>query len=487
MSKAADIDFGREAFKGITAKGIVFLFGFVATAYFARVLGPAVLGGYFLLLSIVTFVNRVPHGIGGACQKRLAEVDTPDDEILGVLLGTTALVAVGGTLAAFLARDLLRSYTGLDGAAFLFVLLLTAISLYVPLLFLLCSLGRFGDKEWVELLRDIVERPVQLGLVALGLGATGMAYGRLGATVAAIPLLLLLLSIRPAIPSRETVSSVWRFARANIASNVVGKAYTRFDIFLLGFASTTAAVGFYETALILTQFGVLISSVVMNGLFSKVSALDSEGRNVEDAVVSTLSYTGVIAIPQFVLVVILGGPIVRGLYGGEFVGAIPFVVGLAFYRVVQVQRETLDSSLKGLDRPDLVFRSTTTAVVVNFLVGVPLLVVYGPIGVVVGTIVAELLQLALLHRFLSSEGYAVPTVPFALRAQAGSALLMGAVVAVAALTVPRPYTPSALFGLVVLGVVTYIVGLAAVDPTVRRVLRTHLGDVRTYVGDTVSS
>ncbi len=481
MSGAGEVNFGREAFKGFSAKVLMYLFGFAATAYFARVLGPASFGGYFVLLSVVMFVNRLPQGIGGACQKRISEVDAPDGELLGVVLGTTAAVAVLGGALAFAARDALASFTGLEDAALLATLLLATVSLYVPLLFLLCGKGRFGDKEVVELGQNVLKRPLQLGLVALGLGATGMALGRVGAIVAVLPVVLYLLGIRPAVPSRPTLASVWSFAKPNVASNVLGKAYTRFDVFLLGLIGATAAVGFYEVALAVTELGVLISNVVMDGLLSKVSALDSEGRDVEGSVVNTLSYTGVIAVPVFVFVAVLGGPVVHTVYGADYGAALPFVLGLGFYRIVQVQREALDSTLKGLDRPDLVFKTTGAAVTVNFLVGVPLLVGFGPTGVVVGTLCAELTQWALLHRALAAEGHAVPRVPAPLRKQLGSAALMGAVLVVATVVVPRPYAPSSLLALLLAGATVYVVGVVAADRTVRRVLRTLLAEVRRYL------
>lgn len=486
MSRASEIDFGREAFKGVTAKFLMYLFGFAATAYFARVLGPVSFGGYLLLLSIVAFINRVPQGIGGACQKRLSEVNAPTGELLGVVIGTTAIVGVVAGVAAILTGDRMVAYTGLDDAAFLAWFLVTAISLYVPLLLLLCGKGRFGDKEWVELGRDVLERPMQLVLVVIGLGATGMALGRVGATVVCLPLLIYLLAIKPAIPSRATLASVWEFARPNIASNIVGKAYTRFDIFLLGFAGATAAVGFYEVALVLTQLGAVISGVVMAGLLSKVSALDSQRRPVTDAVETTLSYTSSIAIPQFVLVLILGAPIVRTVYGAEYTAAIPFVLGLAFYRIVQAQRETLDSTVKGLDRPDLVFQSTTVAVTLNFLIGVPLLVYHGPTGVVLATVLAELLRWGLLHRAIAREGHRVSTIPVALRKQTGSALLMGGIVVIALRNTTGPLTPTRVGGLVLLGAATYIVALVAVDDTVQRGVRTRFLDVHTAIADAIS-
>jgi O-antigen/teichoic acid export membrane protein len=74
----------------------MFVFGFLATAFFARELGPEAFDGFFLLLSVGQFADRIPHGFVGACQKRLAETDTPNEELLGL---TLALSLGGGVVA----------------------------------------------------------------------------------------------------------------------------------------------------------------------------------------------------------------------------------------------------------------------------------------------------------------------------------------------------------------------------------------------------
>lgn len=144
MTNAGDISFGKETLQGVSAKLAMFIFGFLATAYFARKLGPEVFGRYYLLLSVVQFANRIPHGFGGACQKRLAETDTPNDEILGLALGLS--LAGGGiaTAAAVAGGDHLAAYTGIPNAQALAIPLFVAISLFLPLQFLLAGKGRFG-------------------------------------------------------------------------------------------------------------------------------------------------------------------------------------------------------------------------------------------------------------------------------------------------------------------------------------------------------
>ena len=466
MTDAGNVSFGLETLKGVAAKLAMYGFGFVATAYFARELGPATFGGFFLLLSVVQFANRIPHGIGGACQKRLAETDTSNEELLGLTLGVTAGCGLLAALAAFAGRTQLAAYTGVSNAASLGVALFVAISLFLPLQFLLAGKGRFGVTNWIDLLREIVKTGLQFGLVALGFGVTGMATGFVVATLLTVPVILFFLGVRPSLPSRDTAAYVWEYAKYNVPSNVVGKAYTRFDIFLLGAIGLTAGVGYYEVALSLTGLATLISGVVMDGLISKTSNLSSRGRSIAASVTATISYTSVIAVPMLVLVAFLGEPIVRTVYGAEYLAAVPFLLGIAAYRVVQTQREPLDSAVKGMGRPDAVFRISTVTVAVNFVLGIALVLTVGALGVVVATIVAETVRCLLLHRALRENGEVVPVLPAPLRAQFRSALAMAA--AMAALTV---FLPDAVAHRLVvtggLGVTTYLTAFLAQDAVAR--------------------
>lgn len=157
MSKASQAEFSREALKGFVAKTDVPVrvrrVGVLRAG--AR---PLLVRRVFLLLSVVAFANCVPQGIAGACQKRFSEIGAADRELLEIVVTTAAAAGVLATAISYLSRDFLVSYTGLAAAPVLAPLLLVSMALYIPLPILLCSQGRFGDKEWVELVRDVSER-----------------------------------------------------------------------------------------------------------------------------------------------------------------------------------------------------------------------------------------------------------------------------------------------------------------------------------------
>ncbi|WP_435175817.1 oligosaccharide flippase family protein [Halorussus sp. AFM4] len=475
---ASEVSFRVEVLKGATAKLLMFVVGLAGSTYMARTVGPAVYGGFYLVLSLAQFAARFTHGFAGAGQKRLAETDTPNGEILGLTLGAiglnSAVVAVGAVALA----GPLRDYTGVADAPLLVAALFVAISTFVPMQFLLAGTGRVGVTNWIDLGRTAVRLPLQLALVAMGLGAAGMAGGLIAATAVWVPVTLYCLGVRPEVPSRATVASVWSHARWNILTNLAGKAYTRFDVFLIGALVTASAVGGYEVALELTVPATILSNVILDGLLARVSNLASLDRDVGPEITRGLAYSSLLAIPVCGLALALARPAVVTVYGSEYASAAGFVAGLGVYRVVQTQREPLNDAAKALDRPDATFRVSLVALAVNVVVGVPLVWYGSAVGAVVATIAAELVRWALLHRVLAAEGAEVARLPATVQSQfaAGAAL----VAAVLGLRAAVPAVTTGWHGLAALaatGLVTYGVVLFAVDVEVRGVARRALGDV----------
>lgn len=475
---ASEVSFRVEVLKGATAKFLMFVVGLVGSTYMARTVGPAVYGGFYLLLSLAQFAARFTHGLAGASQKRLAETDTPNGEILGLTLGAVGLNSAVVGLGAVAFAGHLRDYTGVANAPLLAVALFVAISTFVPMQFLLAGTGRVGVTNWIDLGRTTVRLPLQLSLVALGFGAAGMAGGLIAATAVWVPVTLYCLGVRPELPSRETVRSVWSHARWNILTNLTGKAYTRFDVFLIGALVSASVVGGYEVALELTVPATILSNVILDGLLARVSNLDSKDESVGAEITRGLAYSSLLAVPICGLAFALAGPAIVAVYGPEYATAAGFVVGLGAYRVVQTQREPLNDAAKALDRPDATFRVSAIALAVNIAIGVPLVWYGSALGAVAATIAAELVRWALLHRVLAAEGANVPWLPSQVRSQFAAGAVLVAAVFAGRLALPTATEAwYGLAGLAAGGLVTYGVVLLAIDEDVRGVTRRVVDDV----------
>lgn len=476
MSEAAGISLSTETLGGTVAQFTMAAIGFAGTIIFARWLGPSAFGGIYLLFALVKFADRPMNGWSNAAKKRLSESDAFRPPAFGAqLLFDVGWVVVAG-VGALLAGDVLRNYTGLALAPLLLVLLLVTESVFETIDSLVQGRGRISAATWLDTLRSVFTLPLQIGFVALLSTATvvesaGMVYGLALASALVIPITAVFVAARPAIPSRGFVRSLADYARYSIPSSFLSTTYDRLDILLLGFVlvNGTSAAGLYEVAWKLTLPAVFVADMAGRGLMATVSARRGREGSAGRDVSNTLAYAGILAFPILFGSLALSKQLIVTVYGPDYRNAALLLIGLAAYRVVRAQSGPLLQAVNGLDRPDVVMRLSAIAICVNLVLGVLLTLRFGPIGVVVATIVAESIMYLGTLRFLRGEIAGVQPISRPMLAQVGASLAMFVVVSVAHASIPVQ-SWSDLLSLVSLGGIAYVGILLAVSPGVRHTL-----------------
>lgn len=459
--RAAERSFGLEVGKGVVAKLIQAVLGFAGTIIFARILGPTDFGGYYLLLSLVGLSRRPIAGFSGATRKRFAESESPRRELLGAqTLFNAGYIALSG-IVAILVHDILQSYTGITDAALLFILVLGSLVMFAPYQGFLTSIGRFGTQTWIDTIRSVATFGFQLLLVLAGLAAAGMAYGLTLATLLMLPFTHWYLRTWPAMPTVETVRTVWSFAKYSIPATFVGEAYDRFDILLLGFLASPAAAGHYEVAYKLTVPATFIAGITSSGILARTSDMLSRDESIREDVTNALAFSSSLAIPLFFGALAIPTAVVVTAYGPEYREAAWLLVGLSLYRVFHTQNSVLTGLMSGLDRPDVELRVSTTALFLNVILGVALYLQFGPLGVVFATVVAESMRYLVFRKIAASE-IGTKLIPRALQEQVGAGIIMFAIVELATSAIPiRSWME--LLTVVGLGATIYFVVLTAVS------------------------
>lgn len=464
--EAGDMDLRLETLKSFSGKIIQAVLGFAGTVVFARVLGPASFGGFYFLLSIVMISDRPLRGLAQAVRKRYSETGAARDEIVGaVLLANLAFFAVAG-VAVWAARRPLVKATGLESAPLVFMVLLVCLAFFVPFQQMLGARGWVSKQTWNDTLRSVLTLGLQLGFVAAGFGAAGMGYGLAGASIAVVPVAVYFLRDIPAVPSRETVRSLWEYARFSTPASFVGKAYDRFDILLIGAVLAPATVGYYEVAFKLTMPAMFLPQVVTSGLMPKVSNKNSRGDPVEEDVSNTAAYVSLFSIPLFFGGLALAERIVVTAYGPAYRTAAPLLVGLALYQLVRSQTVVYRQTLAGLDRPDLNLKFDATTLALNVVLGVSLVYVFGAVGIVGATVVAETLRCLLSAYGVAALTEGVEYLPRPLLDQFAAGAGMFVVVFGLARVVPLG-SFLAVVGVVGTGAVVYGVLLLTISPGFR--------------------
>jgi O-antigen/teichoic acid export membrane protein len=470
-----NISLGVESIKGFAGKIVQSVLGFVGTIVFARILGPKSFGGFYFLLALVFLADKPLRGTATAISKRFSESENEPREIVGsiaLFYGIGFLLAGGALL---LLSDVLQRQTNVSNAALVFFLLLTSITLFDVVQELLAASGYPSLQIWNDTLRSILTFPFQIGFVLLGFSAAGMGYGLAAATFLSIPGAIYFIRLRPARPSLKTLRSLWKFARYSVPSAIVGTAYGRLDMLLLGSLLTTSAAANYQIALKLTTPAVLVATSIAPALFPKVSNLHSRGENVAEEISNVVSFSSIIAIPIFFGVIAIPEVLVVTIYGGEYRSAALLLIGLAAFQVVTTQASMYDRAVNAIDRPELNFRFSSIALVFNIVVGVTLLYEIGAIGVVIATVLSEILRYLLFVFALQRELEGLTVLPRTLFEQFAAGSIMYATVEAA----ERAVVVQSWVDLVLLvgtGAVVYGVVLLAISPGLRLTLRSVYAD-----------
>jgi len=473
---AAEADFGLEISRGVLAKFVMAAIGFAGSVVFARVLGPSGYGAFYVVLTLVHILDNPVTGWGIACKKRISESGFPTAEALGSgLLGAVIL-----PIAIIPLVYVVNSYSGLYDLQGLFVpfsVLFVAICLFAATNRILSARSNFAASDWSDTLRSLFTTPLQLGFVLLGFGTAGMVYGLTIATALTVPYVLYRVGVKPAWPSRKSLSRIATYAKYSVPNGFIGTAQSRFDILLLGAILTSSAVGDYQVSMQLTLAGTFIGAVTSKGLMARVSENWSENNesDVVDDLTNALGYASIIAIPIFFGATAMPNDLLVTIFGSQYSGVGSVLIGLSLFRAIRVQSSQLGSTVNGLDRPDVNTRISSIILILNIGLGYILLLEFGIIGVVVATVFSEMMRYGALAWTVKQYLPHVPLFSRPLRHQ----LLAGAVMFV---VVDRLHAVigvswwGELVSLIGLGGIVYFVVLTAISRSFRATVRGILSD-----------
>jgi O-antigen/teichoic acid export membrane protein len=293
-----------------------------------------------------------------------------------------------------------------------------------------------------------------------------MVGGMMLANLLIAPVVVYAVGVRPRLPSRDAVGTIWTYARYSIPNGIVGTAQQRMDRILLGFLASTAVLGNYEVALKLTLPAMFVAGIAQDGLMSRISNRRSRDESFATDIQNNLANASVFGIPLFFGALTLGGPVVVTLYSNQYSDAVPFFAGLALFRLLRTQKSILTGVLNGLNRPELNFRISLGVFSFNLIAGVALLFAIGPIGVVIATVVSEVFAYGVRGYMVRSLVPSVRLFPRLLIEQVLSGAVMAVIVYAARLALPLATWPY-VFAVVGLGGVTYFAVLTAISHSFR--------------------
>jgi len=379
--------------------------GAILLTALARLLEPQGYGVFMLALTVFGSFQLVARlGIPGSAGRYVAEFkETKPEQISHVIRFSVALslVAIAVTvLAVFLSYDLVVDL--LDDPELEPYLLVGSVLLVLSTLrkYLYKVLQGFEEIRFVAVIKaiDPVGRLVfAVGLVIAGFGVMGAYVGYVISMVLTVALGGGYLFVRFREIDADGVSMEEglrrRIAEYSLPLTVTNSAYVldrRIDTVLVGLFLSPTEVGFYVLGERVVRFIETPMSALGFTLSPMFGAEKAAGnvrqlsRIYERALVNSLLFY----IPAAAGLVIVAEPLIEMVFGTEYRGAVVVLQVLGLYAVFKAITKLTDNGLNylGRARDRAAFRVTTA--LLNVVLNVVLIPVFGVVGAAMATVVS---------------------------------------------------------------------------------------------------
>ncbi|KAB1194262.1 oligosaccharide flippase family protein [Haloferax sp. MBLA0076] len=446
------------------------ILGFVSTILIARFLGADVLGIYGLFVSVVIFTASIcSSGFNIAIKKRISE---PGDsgKILTAGFVSELVLFLFFALLAWIFRSAIEQY--LRGVSVEILIGIVAVSMLSGLV--TSVLDGEGSVHISSLLRPVetvVRSSLQIVLILTGFGLTALIISYLIALSVSSLIGIYFISIRAQVPSRESFTSIFSFAKYSWISNLRNRAFSSMDILILGFFVSEGLIGIYKAAWNVSLILGLFSNAVSRAIFPQVSQIaNADPRKAKQLVQNALPYAGFLIIPG-----LLGGAVigkqVLALYSPEFTIGYNILLLLILAQLLYSFSTILETGINAFDKPEVSFRINGLFIVANFILNILLIPIFGWVGAALATFSSGAISL-LGYWHVSREIMPVSFPKRDVFLQLISALLMAIVVFLFEQLVPQ----GEIYTVVIAGIgsVCYFGALMTLSPSFRVIVRSNL-------------
>jgi O-antigen/teichoic acid export membrane protein len=266
----------------------------------------------------------------------------------------------------------------------------------------------FRSRTRAELSGAVVQVTVAIGCATAGAGAWSLVAGLLAGSAVQTSIFWLRVPSYPSplAASRSTLREMLRYGRFVSGTNVMVIVNTNLDNATVARFLGSTALGVYNIAWRLAELPATVIGVIVGRvMFSVYSRLQDDLTAVRAAYIQNLQRTMLLALPFTVTLGLAAEPIVLGLLGSKWEGAIGPLRLLAVFGLIRLLVAPSGELFKGVGRPHL----TLVGSIAFFAAALPALLVlvprYGTSGaalaMVTGIAVSGSIALTLTSHVLS--------------------------------------------------------------------------------------
>ena len=381
---------------------VLTLIGFLSTIYFARVLGASVLGSYFLFLAYLGIFELIMDGgFGQALVKRVSE-GLDRDAFFSAFLVQRSMFLIGSMLLLMMFKN---NFVDLGDSGLFNWLLMALLVLFFSgiVKYGVYGIGKTGAFVSIKSISTVIVILIQVVAVYLGLNAVGLAGGYAAGMLIGGVLGLHFFNLRFKRFKWWHFKSLLSFSFWILLTSGGGIVFAHADTVLIGYFLDNADVGVYKIAFQFTGIAIITSTALQTALYPKVSRWGKvdEIDLVEKSLTRAFTYSLLLAVPVFIGGILFSDKLLYFFYGADFArGEVALIILLAM-QIVNIFRYFLLMYLNALNYPKEAFKVTIIASILNIVLDVVLIPIFGINGAAIATLATMVINALLAHRALS--------------------------------------------------------------------------------------
>jgi O-antigen/teichoic acid export membrane protein len=252
----------------------------------------------------------------------------------------------------------------------------------------------------------LIKGVISIGMAYLGYGVWSLVFGQIAGAIASVVLVWIILPWRPRLTlDRKIVGGLMKFGASVTVIDIINEITDNIDYVIVGRIFGLVPLSIYTLAYRLPEMLLIGNLWVMGGVvFPAFSTIQDKPNELRRGFLASVRIVELMAMPICLGLLIGADPIVRVVFGEQWLEAIPVLRVLAIYAWVYSLGYHVGGFYKAIGRPDILLKLS----ILTLIIIIPALLIgarFGIIGVAIGHLVAILIRriisLGLATRFVN--------------------------------------------------------------------------------------
>ena len=239
----------------------------------------------------------------------------------------------------------------------------------------------------------VVKILVSIGLAFGGFGVWSLVFGQILGALASVVLVWIILPWRPRLTlNKKIIASLLKFSRSIIGGDILTVVIDSLDYIIVGRLFGLAQLSVYTLAYRLPEMLVIGNLWVLGAvIFPTFSSIQDRPDEMRRGFLTSVRLIALIIVPICLGLVIAADPIVRVLFGNQWLDVIPLLRVLAIYAWVYSLGYHIGDFYKAIGRPDILLKLT----IFTLIILAPAMLIgsrFGLLGIAWGHLIAVLIR-----------------------------------------------------------------------------------------------